>query len=334
MKSALNDQQQESGAIRRCRPPLFPADVISMSAFKWLASVTLAATAFPVLQAEPHCPGNVASLRVRLVERSQMIAPVTINHTGPYDFLVDTASQITMVDPSLAAELHLKIQGTNGVVGVGFRALAPFAQLDLLQVGSRAIADPLVAVQNLAHLQATDPDIRGILGENFLGHFDLFIDYAHKLLCLDDARVMQHEVKGNHIALVIPPHTEDEAPFTVPLVIPVHLSGSGTRQLLLLLDSGTNVPFLYDPDKYLAPNLFVSVPLRGRSIDGTERAFAVLPPQDMRIATLICHRLSFVTLTGNDRHAPKIQVDGLLTTALFRRVYISYADRFVVLEPW
>jgi hypothetical protein len=29
-----------------------------------------------------------------------------------------------------------------------------------------------------------------------------------------------------------------------------------------------------------------------------------------------------------------VEVDGLLPTVLFRRVYISYADRFVVLEPW
>jgi hypothetical protein len=129
---------------------------------------------------------------------------------------------------------------------------------------------------------------------------------------------MQPEVKGEHIALVTPPQPEDEVPFTVSLIIPVHLSGSGTRQLLVLLDSGTNAPFLYDPGKYLALESFVRTPRRGRGIDGVERAFAVLPPQDMRIGTLICHRMSFVTPTGNkDRYTPKIQVDGLLTTALF-----------------
>jgi hypothetical protein len=108
----------------------------------------------------------VASLRFRLVERSQIIAPVTINHTGPYDFLVDSASQITMVDPSMAAELHLKIQSTTAeVVGIGLRTLASIAQLDLLEVGSRVIANPLVVVKNLGHLPATDPHICGILGE-------------------------------------------------------------------------------------------------------------------------------------------------------------------------
>ena len=35
-----------------------------------------------------------------------------------------------------------------------------------------------------------------------------------------------------------------------------------------------------------------------------------------------------------EKHISKIEVDGLLPTAIFRRVYISYADRFVVLEPW
>ena len=307
-----------------------------MTIFKWFASVTLVTTIFPVLQAEPHCPGNVDSLRLRSVQRSQIIAPVVINHTGPYDFLVDTGTQITMVDPSLAAKLHLKIQGTSAVVvGVGLGTAASLARLDFLEAGSRGIANPLVVVQNLENLQTTDPHIHGILGGNFLGHFDVLIDNAHNLLCLDDAKVMRQEVKGEHIALVTPTQPEDEALFTVPLIIPVYLSGSGTRQLLLLLDSGTNVPFLYDPGKYLALELFVRTPRRGSSIDGAQRAFAVLPPQDLRIGNHICHQISFVTPAGNkNRYTPKIQVDGLLTTGLFRRVYISYADRFVVLEPW
>lgn len=163
MKPALSDQKPAPRTIRRSRQPSF--QVGSMSTFKWLASVTLAVTTFPALQAEAHCPGNVGSLRLRLVQRSLIIAPVVINHTGPYDFLVDTGTQITMVDPSLAAELHLKIQGTSAVVvGVGLRTAASLARLDFLEAGSRGIANPLVVVQNLEHLQATDPHIRGILG--------------------------------------------------------------------------------------------------------------------------------------------------------------------------
>jgi hypothetical protein len=305
-----------------------------MSTFKWLASITLAAAILPVLHAEPHCPGNVASLRLRLVQRSQIIVPVTINHTGPYDFLVDTGAQVTTVDPALATELHLKIEGTTGFVSVGFRTRPSFARLDLLEAGLHAIANPLVVVQNLDQLQAADPNIRGILGGNFLGQFDVLIDYAHSMLCLDETKVMQSQVKGKHIGLVTPLHPQDSVLSTEPLIIPVHLSGGGIRQLLLLLDSGTNVPFLYDPGKYLASGLSVRASLRNRSADGVERAFTVLPPQDMQIGILAFRQISFVTLAGIGKDVPKVEVDGLLPTLLFRRVFISYADHFVVLEQW
>src|SRR5260370_42466026 len=112
-----------------------------MSTFKWLASITFAATILPVLHAEPHCPGNVVSLRLRLVQRSQIVVPVTINHTGPYDFLVDAGSHVTIVDPALAAELHLRIEGPTGFVCVGFRTRPSFAHLGILEGGSHALSN-------------------------------------------------------------------------------------------------------------------------------------------------------------------------------------------------
>jgi hypothetical protein len=305
-----------------------------MSICQRLVSVTLAAIMLPSLQAEPHCPGNVASLRLRLVQRSQIIVPVVIDHTGPYDFLVDTGAQITTIDPALAAEIHLRIEGTTGFVGVGFRTRPSFAHLDTLEAGSHAVTNPLVVVQSLEPLQAADPHIRGILGGNFLGHFDVLIDYARGLLCLDEAKLMQPEVKGKHIALLTPPHPHDGVLFTEPLIIPVHLSGIPARPLLQLLDSGTNVPLLYDSGKDMAGGFSVSAPIRDRGPDGVERVFAVLPPQDMQIGALTFHQISFVTPAATRKDIPKVEVDGLLPTALFRRIYISYADRFVVLEPW
>jgi hypothetical protein len=260
--------------------------------------------------------------------------PVTINHSGPYDFLVDTGAQITTVDPALAAELHLRIEGTTGFVGVGFRMRPSFAHLDTLEAGSHAAANPLVVVQSLEHLQAADPHIRGILGGNFLRHFDVLIDYARGMLCLDDAKLMQPQIKGKHIALLTPPHPDEGVLFTEPLIVPVHLSGIPARPLLHLLDSGTNVPLLYDSGKDMAGGFSVSAPIRDRGPDGVERVFTILPPQDMQIGTLIFHQISFVTPAARRKDIPKIDVDGLLPTALFRRLFISYVDRFVVLEPW
>ena len=158
-----------------------------MTTFQWFASLVLAATIVPALAAETHCPGNVASVPFRFVDRHRIVLAVSINHTGPYNFLLDSGTQITMIDPSLAAALHLDTQGAAVVAGVGSGQSASYAQLDLVEAGSHAVANQKVLVYDLQNLHSPDLHTRGILGEDFLQQFDLLIDNAHRLLCLDDS---------------------------------------------------------------------------------------------------------------------------------------------------
>src|ERR1700745_1004649 len=77
-------------------------------------------TAFPITsipsQAETRCPGNIAGLRPRIVAGALLVIPVKINQSGPFEFVVDTGSQVTVIDPALASELNLKPQGSVGLV--------------------------------------------------------------------------------------------------------------------------------------------------------------------------------------------------------------------------
>jgi hypothetical protein len=117
-----------------------------MPVIKCFASLSLAVITLPALHAEPHCPGNIASLPFRLVHGYRIILPVVINHTGPYPFLLDTGTGSTIVDPLLATELHLKTQGPADVDGVSFSTRDSFAYLDLLEAGSHSVAhDPVVS---------------------------------------------------------------------------------------------------------------------------------------------------------------------------------------------
>ena len=136
-----------------------------MSNFRRFASFVLAAIIVPALPAEPHCPGNVASVPLRLTNGHQMIVAVSVNHSGPYNFLLDTGTQITMVDPSLAAELHLNTRDSAVVAGVGFDAAASFAQLDLLEVGSHSVASQKILVFDIKIPHSVDLHFRGVLGE-------------------------------------------------------------------------------------------------------------------------------------------------------------------------
>jgi hypothetical protein len=72
----------------------------------------------------------------------------------------------------------------------------------------------------------------------------------------------------------------------------------------------------------------------GFGADGVKRAFSILPPQSLQIGSLNLQQVSFALPAESGENALTSEQDGLLTTVLFRRVFISYADRFVVLDPW
>ena len=272
-----------------------------MLLIKCLASISFAAISLFTLHAEPHCPGNIASLPFRPVQRSKIIVPVVINHTGPYEFLVDTGTASTMVDPLLATELHLKTRGSAEVVGFGLSTYGSFAYVDLLEAGSHSVANHPVVVQDFQHLREEGLHYRGIIGGDFLGHFDVLMDYAHRMLCLDDTNVMQAAVKGGHIALVTPPQTADDVPFAALLIIPVHLSGLAQRQLLMLLDSGANTSFLFNHTMRLAPGLHESGQKDAYGINGVKREFSILPPQSMQVGSLTIGEVSFAVPAGSEK---------------------------------
>ncbi len=295
---------------------------------KWsaLASFFLLPSAYAA-----HCPGNVASVHARHVAQYLNIVAVSVNQSGPYSFLLDTGAQITSVDPVLASELQLRAQMNAQMVGVASREAVPIAQLDDIRVGEQNAPHFPVAILPLTQLQSTDSAIRGVLGGDFLRHFDVLIDQANGLLCLGKGGEMRSHIHGEQLAFA-PPHTERGAASTEPLVIPVRLSGMAARPLLLLLDSGANAPFLWRAEEMRLRNTAAQANIFARQTAGP--AFTILQPQDMQIGKLLVHQISFATPAANGREAPPIDVDGLLPTAQFRRVYIDYANRFVVLELW
>src|ERR1700754_2824558 len=106
----------------------------------------------PAVAAETLCPGNVARVPSRFVRGHRIFLAVSVNHTGPYSFLLDSGTQISLIDSSLAAQLHLAHQATAVVAGLGPRHSAAFAQLDLIEAGSQSVANQNVLVYNLHNL--------------------------------------------------------------------------------------------------------------------------------------------------------------------------------------
>ena len=274
------------------------------------------------------------SLALRRVQGDLIVVQVRINRAGPYDFLVDTGSQITTIDPGLASELHLGIDGTTGVSGVATHSRSAFAFLDLIEVGSHSVSQSLAVIQDMAELKEADPRIRGILGENFLAHFDLLIDNLRQILCLDESTTLAQAVKGDHIPLEQPHGARDDMPFTRPMIVFVRLTTSDVAAALLRLDSGSNAAVLYSVQPRLLRASLSLAPVLKRVVSGVEQAFAVLPAQDLLVGACPVRHVSFVMPMNGVGSGPSPREDGLLPTSAFERVFISYSKNYAAFAPW
>lgn len=172
-------------------------DVLRWSLLKQFAFLFLATLFCASLQAESPCPANVKSVPFRSSQKHQVIVKVSINHGQPTDFLLDTGTQMTVVDQSLAAELHIPTKGDANVAGVSVQGHSKFAQIDSLEVGNHVSTNQEVLVYNMSPLQQVGFAIRGLLGQDFLSQFDVFIDNAHSVLCIDDTGALRAGLQGS-----------------------------------------------------------------------------------------------------------------------------------------
>jgi hypothetical protein len=125
----------------------------------------------------------------------------------------------------------------------------------------------------------------------------MLIDNVHNLLCLDNSATMRADVKGPHIGLLTAPDKSSGEPWFSSLIISARLS-DGMRPVRLKLDSGTNAPFLFDSPQYMAPG---SIRRVGGGLNGTQRSFSTLPPQDLKIGSLKFPNVSFATFADSQR---------------------------------
>jgi len=188
-------------------------------------------------------------------------------------------------------------------------------------------------VYNFPKREAGGLPIRGVLGEDFLEHFDMLIDNAHGLLCLDDSGAMRAGMKGAHTPLVSSGQAADSDTSSRSLIVEVRLSDE-TEPVRLWLDCGANVSFLFKLSEYLSRKVDRRGVLPGIGGNTAQTSYLALPMQDMKIASLKLQNVAFLTPAVAQKNLQVTEFDGLLSTWLFRRVFIDHADHFAVLEAW
>jgi hypothetical protein len=252
---------------------------------------------------------------------------VSLDGTGPYPFVLDTGATVTMVKGQL---LHaLKIDPTRAEV-----ISSSFGESKQRRVSPRSLAVAGLGADNIeidmleeGQLGILEGHAQGILGENFLKHFDVLIDNDRHTLTLDRTNSLAQSLAGERLPLSLAGRSPGDLP-PDRLIVALRAPSLLERSMLFLVDSGTNTAIVY-PLKN--ETLFSRGVASGRidSLNRNQTCRLARTPLTLGSQT---YRRVVMAICDNMTHDIG-DSDGLLPTRLFRRLFISHRDKYLIADP-
>jgi hypothetical protein len=255
-----------------------------------------------------------------------LIVPVVINGSGPYPFLLDTGSNRTLVRNGLLDTLGISSQeliSANVAADVSYLHPAVAESVTVAGLSVHGLGVEGIDADQISRLQIS---IQGVLGEDFLKHFDILIDNHAKTLTLDHGSGLGQSLKGDHLPLSFSGMRNGHSTVDrLVLGLKVPTSKATTN---FLIDSGTNYATVF-PSK--------PIPFRDQMVPGgTLRTFSGKNRCRIDLVTLEFGNDTFpdlrlVSCEGVTRD--KVDVDGTLPTSIFDRLFISHASGYAIANP-
>lgn len=146
-----------------------------------LPSAPTAAT--PVAETPPADGTELVEGATDYYER--MTVPVTIEGKGPFNFMIDTGAQATVVTRGLSDRLALQSLGNATVVGMASRKVVPLVRLDGLEFAARTFDGIEAPLLEAKHIGAD-----GILGLDSLQDLRVLIDFRSDTIAVNDAKAL------------------------------------------------------------------------------------------------------------------------------------------------
>jgi predicted aspartyl protease len=248
------------------------------------------------------------------------VVAVKLNGAGPYDFLVDTGATVTVVDPALFAELGLKAEGAMKITTAAGATTYSRSRVKEVSVEGLAVEDVKVIGMNAVS------GARGILGENFLQHFDLLIDNQHRKITLDAGSELAESFDGERLPITFTEPTGGGAVRSRPMVS-LKVPAYSSRPVKLLLDSGVDQVMLTGRGTMqpVAPGNVRLV----KTVNGPMTCTSGEDKLDWGKTTM--HGVTLVTCESSVANA--LEEDGLLPTAIFKQIFISHGGAYAIVNP-
>ena len=253
---------------------------------------------------------------------------MTINGSGPYDFVLDTGSNNTMLDQKLAEELALPRGGETTVQGVKGSMSIAAVYANSLSIAGATVDGKGLSLFTAARLQALPPKVRGVLGEDFLQNFDVLIDYRHQIIRLESGLgPLAQTLAGERLPVQLS-GTRQGKPTYGRLILIGRIDELGDNPVSLLLDSGVNNLTLFRETLGAGSNR------RGFVDAATFKSSGITQMETKNVRTLNLGRnevndLTVIAVAGQQEQ----DVEGLIPISLFHSIFISHQGRFVILNP-
>ncbi len=113
----------------------------------------------------------------------RMTVPVRIGDSGPYEFLIDTGAQNTVLSKTLAARLSLVSTRKARLIGMAGTEIVDTVNIDEIGLGRRNYYSLIAPLLDRVHIGAD-----GIVGIDSLQGQRVLFDFKRKLITIDDAK--------------------------------------------------------------------------------------------------------------------------------------------------
>lgn len=116
---------------------------------------------------------------------SRMTVPVRMGGHGPFNFLIDTGSQNTVISHRVAAQMALKASSRAKLIGVVGIEMVDVVEVDQIDLGRRSYYGLLAPL-----LDHNDIGADGIIGLDSLQDQRVLIDFRRDLIAVNDAKTL------------------------------------------------------------------------------------------------------------------------------------------------
>jgi predicted aspartyl protease len=238
---------------------------------------------------------------------------------GPFDFLLDTGADTSVVDPSITRQLLMASAGSTEQTTLAGKQRLTAGRIHTLSIGSAQATDVSVLVQDLSELRKMDSRIVGIAGEDFLSRFNYMLDYDKRVVRFERENEIQNSVDGERLTI----ETQANRMF-----VRSEAQSEKSANLRLLLDTAANSVVLLQ-----IASQSLLLPIEASGFEATSSGHIRL--QTGRINGLVVGSEKFHDLPVALPAAELSEDigDGLLPTVLFHALYVNSRERFVILNP-